>query len=241
MKKRPFVARAIAGLFLAAACAPAIRPEYQMATDKALTRYPANHRVYPALARFRGPRWVVGQWAQFKVESKGEPSVMRIAVVGHDARGWWIETESQGYRHHSISKVCYARQPKTAEEAGDLLQVIVSRQDDQKEQVSDFSKMEGPGGDLVKSMMKKTLQGVVVTPPEGAPREDVTVAAGTFKGSFKFHSEGGFGPFRSAADAWIHPDVYLNGLVRSVAEGGESSMDLLAFGTGAVSALPNLP
>jgi hypothetical protein len=226
-------------LALACACAPSINPKMQSATNGLLGASRAKHSEAAAKA-FAPQGWVVGQWAMFKVVDTKEqrPAVMKISVVGKDGDAIWVETEMQDWFRHSISKMLYTKMPRSGEEAADAILKIVTKADDQPVQVLDFTSNQ-PGIAMMKSMMKSTFQGVFVPEVEMGKPEDVTVAAGDFKGCATMTARASVGPVKTDTRAWLHPAVPLNGIVKAEATDGSSTMELLDYGTtGAVSALP---
>lgn len=54
----------------------------------------------------------------------------------------------------------------------------------------------------------------------GAPQEDVTVPAGTFRGCYKIRGKGVVFGVKELATHWVHPAVPLPGIVKTVADEG---------------------
>lgn len=230
----------VASLVLAASfCAPPINQAMKARTDQELA-ITANHRV-DAPPKYEPKPWAEGQWALYKTTSTdGHPSVMRTGIVGREDGGYWLETETWSYSSHSISKALYSKMPTTAEESVDFLQKIVSKSDDGPVQKQDFSAND-ESARMMKQLMRAVITGAVSAPTtvEGMPREDLAVAAGRFAGCAKFPSRVNFGPVRKKITAWFHPAVPLSGSVKSVADDGSHTTELLDFGdAGAKSALP---
>jgi hypothetical protein len=221
-------------LFALAACGPRINPAMQAATDRLLTSYqggategrPSSYDPMP---------WAVGQWVAFKVTEEGRPpSVSVMKIVGREGNGWWLEFETQDYYNRSVMKVLYARQPKGPDDAVDALQRVVMKSNDGPVQELDFA------GNPFAAMMKKSMTNTSFAAPAVSKEstEDVTVAAGSFKGAAAFDTTVTVGPVRRSFKGWFHPAVPLNGGVRSVSEDGKVVSELLGCGTsGARSAL----
>lgn len=230
--------RAAAAVVLAlAACGPSIKPAMKSATDQLASERRAAPRDLGPERRLVPLKWAVGQWTLTRtVNQKGEPSYTRTAVVAHDAGGWWIEMETQDYYRRSFTKVLYASMPTTVDEALDAVRKIVTREEGKPEQVMDFTK-DDPSIAFAKLLAKKYMTVGVAAIPEGAAREDAKVPAGTFRGCGKFDSKVDFaGLFSVQATTWFHPAVPLSGAVRSVANDGKLTTELVDYGlSGATS------
>ena len=229
---------AVASMVLAAACAPSINPQMQSATDSMLSVIKGSHSEQ-APASFSPMEWEVGQWLVFKsTDVKNErPAVVKISVVGREGQALWVETESQDYFHHSISKTLYAKMPRNKDEVADAVLKIVTKTDDKAPQVLDFSSKE-PGAALMKSMMKSTIQGISAPEVSLASTESVAVAAGSFQGCGKSTGKVTVGPMTVESTGWFHPAVPLSGMVKSESTDGTFKSELLDYGiSGAKSAL----
>jgi hypothetical protein len=223
-----------------AGCAPSINPKMQSATDSLLASMKGGGHSEGVPASYEPAGWEVGHWLVYKVTTKDKPpSIDRISLVAKDADGFWLETEHQDYYHRVVSKALYSRMPKSAEEAVDVMQKIITKQDDDAVQVMDFSPAAGPAAALTKGLMKSYAAGITApTQVASAPKEDITVAAGTFKGAAKFKGTISMGPFSREIIGWYHPAVPMNGAVKSESTDGDFVHELLDYGTsGAKSAL----
>lgn len=231
----------VLGLSLVAlgACAPSLNPLMKSATDELLAAAKGGHDL-AAPGSYEPLDWVVGQWTVSRVtNSKGEPSISRVAVVGREDGGFWIETESQDYYQRTIGKVLYAKQPRTAEEALDAMRKMISKTDDQEAQLFDFTD-DNPAMAFTKRLMKSAVEGVVVPRDiDAGTAESVTVPAGTFRGCAKIPVRVKLGPITKDSLSWYHPGVPLGGGVKGASTDGEWTVELLDFGmTGAKSKLP---
>ncbi|MGI5864476.1 MAG: hypothetical protein ACOX6T_20835 [Myxococcales bacterium] len=220
-----------------AACAPSINPQMQQATDALLASAKAGHDLAAPTAYEPMP-WEVGQWVLVKVtDAKQQPSIQRISVVGSEGEALWVETETQDYFHRTVSKVLYAKMPRTPQEAVDAMLKMVSKTDDQQPQEFDFTRND-PGTQMTKGLMKSFAQGVVVAAVNANEVEDATVPAGTFRGCAKVTAKVALGPVSKETTSWFHPAVPINGNVKGVSKDGEWTFELLDFGlTGAQSKL----
>lgn len=228
---------AFAALVLLSACGPSIKPAMQKATDQLIGSYTSKVNV-GAPSSYEPREWKAGQWIAFRTTEPGKPpSVTLVKVVASDDSGYWVETELQDYYGYNITKAYYTHFPKTAPEAMEALQKVVTKQNDGTVQEIDFA--SHPMAGFMKATMKHIASGLTApTDVSNHPKEFVTVAAGSFDGAAKFETSISFGPVTHNATAWFHPAVPLNGSVKAVGENG-LTYELLAFGDeGATSALP---
>ncbi|MFN7131108.1 MAG: hypothetical protein ACK4N5_03445 [Myxococcales bacterium] len=223
-------------LAFAPACARSINPQTQALTNQ-LLQETRNARDVGAPASYEPKPWKAGQWVLYRVTQNGkDPQVTRIKVVEQTSDGFWIETEQVDYYNRTLTRVLYSRQPRNYDEAVDAIQKIITRQDDGDPQEQDFTQ----DNELVR-MMKRTMKHVgngLVAPTDvsSAPREDVTVPAGSFKSTAKFEAALFLGPIEKRFTGWYHPEVPLNGGVKTVTTDGEWTHELLDFGhSGATS------
>lgn len=228
----------VAAAALALACASGPKPAMKSRTDTLLASGASGTRSVGAFSGTFAPKaWKPGQWILVAMRLKGEPSVMKLSVVDADSRGVWLEYDTQDYRHRAITKMLYTRQPRTADEAFELLQVMITKSDDEKPQVLDFADPKNPMGALMKGMAKSMLKNMQTNLEElqSLGRQDVSVRAGTFRGCAGFTQKG---PDGKQHRGFIHASVPINGLVKGDTTDGEFSMELLDFGeSGATSAL----
>jgi hypothetical protein len=230
----------ILGVALAftSACGPSIQPQMKAATDRLAAESRGGSHDEGAPRRYEPMKWQVGQWTLTRaVNEKGEPTVTRMAVVGREDGGYWIESETQDYYRRSVTKMLYAKQPATAEESFDALRKIVLVEDGKAPTEMDFTK-DDPGTALMKRMYARFVRGGHVTLPEQSGREDATVAAGRFRACATFDTRLEVGPFKFEARTWFHPAVPLGGTVKGVSTDGKWKMEILDFGlSGATSRL----
>ncbi len=226
----------LAAVLALPACARSINPKTQALTNELLQQTRQSRQV-DAPSSYNPVQWKAGQWALYKVTQNGkDPSIQKIMIVEQSGDGFWLETEQVDYYGRTLTRVLYTKQPQSADEAVDVLQKILTKQDDGDVQVQDFSQ----NNDLV-AMMKRTMKHVangIVAPTDvsDAPKEDVAVPAGLFKQTAKFEGALHLGPVEKRFTGWYHPAVPLNGGVKTVSADGEFTHELLDFGdTGATS------
>ncbi len=221
-----------------AACATAgPKPDLRQRTDQLIAEAQAKPKrdVGENAGGFVARPWTVGQWVLVKNRIKGEPSVLKMSIVGKEARGIWLESETWDYRQHAITKMLYARQPVRPEEALDAVLVVVTQSEGEPPQTMDFSDPRNPMAGMMKGMMKGMLKDTSPDPARLAGRETVTVPAGTFRGCAAYAAKG---PDGKDHKGHVHPAVPVNGIVKAESIDGDTAVELLDYGeTGATSAI----
>ncbi len=217
-------------LSLASSCAPSVKPQMKEATDRMLQEARGTHDE-PSPSSYDPKPWQQGQWVQWRsVDKNGQPSVSKLSVVEEGEDGIWLEQVHQDYRGRTVTKVLYSRMPKTPEEATEVVQKIISKRDDEEPRVMDLNDPSGPGG-MMRGMTKAMMPSITWPRSPGAlPKEDVTVAGGTFRGTVKFPSSVQAGPFQMRLTGWYHPAVPLGGSVKSQSDDGSATTELLGYG-----------
>jgi hypothetical protein len=64
---------------------------------------------------------------------------------------------------------------------------------------------------------------------DALPRHDITVPAGTFQGTAVTTANVNLGIMSISVDVWVHPEVPVNGMVKSASSNGIETV-LLAYG-----------
>lgn len=221
-----------------AGCAPSINPQMKAATDSLAGSFQAQGRNQAAPAVYDPTPWAVGQWiVQRTVDDKGNVAIQRISVVAAEGDGMWLEFDRQDYFHHNITKILYSHIPRTVDEAADVLLKVITKTDDKPAQTIDFATM--PLAALMKNQFKAVAQNAVVSADvTQAPKETVTVPAGTFQACAKFAVQVSVMGVTQKSTSWFHPAVPINGSVKGVSDDGKWSVELLDYGTsGATSKL----
>jgi hypothetical protein len=205
------------------------------ATDGLAGSFQTQARNQAAPAAYEPTPWAVGQWiVERTVDDKGNVAIQRISVVGADGGGMWLEIDRQDYFHHTITKILYSHMPRTPDEAADVLMKVVTKTDDKPVQTIDFATT--PMASLFKSQFKAVAQaGMVSTDVAQAPKETVTVPAGTFQDCAKFAVQVSVMGTTQKSTSWFHPAVPINGAVKGASDDGKWTIELLDFGTSGAS------
>ena len=212
-------------------CAPSINPQMKAATDGLAANFQPRGQNQAAPTAYEPTPWAVGQWIlQRTVDDKGNVAIQRTSVVGAEGSGMWLEMDRQDYFHHHITKILYGHMPRTADEAVEVLQKVVTKTDDQSPQTIDFA--TNPMASLLKTQFKSAAAAVVVTADVAqAPKESVTVPAGSFEGCAKVAVQVSILGSTLKSTSWFHPAVPINGSVKGVSDDGKWTVELLDFGT----------
>ncbi len=234
-----------ASAFAAAASATAhVNAGYRSDVDAVLAANArGGARVGPPAALVPQP-WRVGQWALYRTQHDGDLGYEKVGVVGQDACGMWIERVRQDYRHRTVTKICYRDMPqlpadaRTIADAIDLVQVEISQHDGARARVLDFR--GGQNAQLKQAMQAFGAELVSFAWTAALPRQDVSVPAGTFEATARTTANVDVGFMSVTVDAWVHPEVPVEGLVESRSSNGIETA-LLAYGQdGAASVMPGV-
>ncbi|MGB8294749.1 MAG: hypothetical protein WCG85_04915 [Polyangia bacterium] len=214
-----------------AGCAPSINPQMKAATDNLAGSFQTQGRNQAAPAVYEPTPWAAGQWiVQRTVDDKGNIAIQRLSVVAADNGGIWLQMDRQDYFHHTIAKILYARMPRTADEAMDVLLKVETKTDDKAAQTVDFVDM--PLAALMKGQFKAVVQaGVVPSDLSQTTKETVTVPAGAFHDCAKVPVQVSIMGSTQKSTSWFHPAVPINGSVKASSDDGKWTVELLDYGT----------
>jgi len=235
MKKlRAFVAVVLLGSALTlSACGSSVDSAAKRDIDKRLAA------MSPSGATFVAPVGLVpkplarGQWTLYKmVGEKGQPSLVTYKIVGQEGDAYWVEVANEGYYGKTVSKLLLAIGDRSNPSTMDVRAVKM------KDKNGRVTELEGPMIQLMKSTYQSSVNMLVVS-WQGLPQESVNVTAGRFTGCFKAMTDASWGVWRSSAMSWMHPNVPISGLVKSVGMSQPMTMELVGFGDeGATSEIP---
>lgn len=221
-------------LALTLACVPAANPLMLQRTQTlAATR--ASHLV-DAPASYEVPDWKAGSWILQRTTSDGRVSVQHLSILRADASGVVIQNDTQDDQQRTITVTTYARMPRNAEEAGDLLISSTFKEGDKEPVTIDF---RDPSSAMMRGMYKLvTISGPAFEEVPSLPKEDVVTPAGRFAAAVRHPSSWELGFMRQDLVNWWHPGVPVSGTVKAESTDGKFTMELLDFGwTGATPLL----
>lgn len=224
----------LAGLLLVSGCASvnqAMNAKHASMGQAA----PMDRAVQGAIPYEHVP-WAVGQWIKVANRSGEVWSVQTLSIVAQDAQGFWLETETVSPQSDEPSRLrmhVTGYDPSNPESVKDLSIGTVYTQ------TGTSRPMQAPPfiGPMTSGWV---LQNFKIDVASGHP-DDVKAPAGSFSNAMTLHHAVSFGPFESEGKSWYHSEVPVWGIVKTVADDGDSESVLLDYGmTGAVSkmALP---
>lgn len=230
--RRPHRLLGVAAAFsLMVGCAPAIDPAAKASVDRQVAQVQQRDVAFgPSGAQPPEPQ--AGHWSTYKVvDANGRPSFMTYKIVRREGKRLWFEVDQETY-HGPQSFLCVyevedARDPETFEPQS------ITLMDDGR-----ITELSGSDVALARSTYPKAFEMVGVH-WEGLPRENARVPAGTFREALRGEREVRIGGARvGEMTLWLHSEVPVNGMVRSVSSNG-TTIELVDFGT--TGATPTIP
>lgn len=192
----------------------------------------ATAPVSPGESPLSPHEWAAGQWTRHRMTLNGTESTLTYKVLKQDGDDYLLEVVTKNKAHPQ----------------GTILQITMtmkSLKDPRGSQIKG-AKIKLPGGAVQEfkgallgpmQSMYKGLLGIVNVPDvRSLPREDVTVAAGQFKGCFKHANPPSFAGMSTKGTSYVHFSVPISGIVKTLGPDGKTQMELLEYGfTGAKS------
>ncbi len=205
---------------------PEPNPAYISRIDSYFTQ--AKSKTYGDSGKFTAPvPYKVGQYVTQGITGQGERSISTMAIVGQEFGGWIIETRSLTPTADSISQMLI-KGLDTAMKTNSIKDIDIvwlkTKADNQPVQTIDGAMLS-----MAESFVKPALEGLLITTSALQDGGSQQVPAGTFKGATASRSEVSFLGKKYISDVWLHPAVPLNGMVKSVANTGQT-IELLDFG-----------
>lgn len=209
-----------------------INETYKAEVDRRVATLRASAESY-ARQDAEPPPLAAGQWVEFKLTGANKrPGFAKYQIVGQEGSAFWVETELTTYTGKQESRMLIYFGDRIHPETMQVKSATLR---------NDGRIIEYPPGtmNLMQAMWKPILRNFIIDWAD-APREDATVPAGQFAGCYKRRITVSAGPYHQVGDAWLHPAIPINGMVRSVSVGNNQSItELIAFGNeGATSTFP---
>jgi hypothetical protein len=209
-----------------AACAPSIDGAAKADLDRRLAAMAPADRDVPAPTAAEPMPLAVGQWIQLhQIDDKGQPSLSTYKITGAEADALWLEVEQDTYYGKSAIRMLVAFGDRTDPTAFDVRRVIT------RDKNGNTNEMPSGMLGLTKSVYEPILETLTIR-WEGMPQEDAQVTAGRFAGCYHGRSTVAVAGHSTSSDVWWHPEVPINGVVKTVgvSDPGTSSQ-LVDFGT----------
>ena len=205
---------------------PQPNPQYVSRIDSYFSK--AKSKTYKDSGKFTAPvSYKVGQYVIQGMTGPDGRSISTMAIVGHEQGGWIIESRSLTPTSESTSQMLI-KGLETAAKNNSIKDIDILWLKT-KANGQPVHTMEGALLTMAQSFVKPALESLVITPSTLQAGGTQKVIAGTFKGTTKTRSEVSFLGHSFASNIWLHPSVPLNGLVKSVADNGQT-IELLDFG-----------
>jgi hypothetical protein len=201
-----------------------INETYKLEVDR---RVAALHTTPASYAQEDGTpaQLEVGQWVEYKLTgSNKRPGFVTYKIVGRQGEAFWVETVLTTYQGKQETRMLIDFGDRTDPEKFKVHAVKMRSND---------KPMDIPPGtlQLMQAMWKPVLSSFVIDWSASAPRENASASAGQFEGCYKRRLDIGIGAYHQKSDAWLHPTVPINGIVKSASVGKNPSLtELTAFG-----------
>jgi hypothetical protein len=163
-----------------------------------------------------------GQWVRLHVVRGARTAEMTYKIVGEEAGAWWFEVEGDTPGGAIGAKLLFSIGDRSRPESIQMRRMLTRFPNGR------VTQMSGPMLAAGQAAYRELMQSIAVG-WQGLAQEDVTVPAGTFRGSYKRTFSSQVLGIAAEGTAWHHSTVPINGLVKQITSRG--SMELVAFGT----------
>jgi hypothetical protein len=175
-------------------------------------------------------KWAAGQYTVTGIISKGEKeSVTKATVVGKDGKGWIFETVSvdKEGKKTGMQMMFEGYDDAVAKKDASLIQVKWAKvlQPDGKVQ-----KLEEQSLVFYNMILKSTWEKVIISETKFSSGGEIIVPAGKFIGTSSYTSKVKILFSTTTVIAFVHPDVPVNGVVKTMSDDGSSVQELLDYG-----------
>jgi hypothetical protein len=225
----------VTAVFLFAGCGPKADP---VMVGKVNNYFAATStKTYSGSGKYKPMPLAVGQFVTHgNTEDDGKRSVTRTAIVGKEGRGWILETYTINEHSEASTQMLIVGLENVHTSKGlenlDILWVKI------KDESGQIQTIEGPPLMMAKSFYKRALQSFDISAiTSQASGTDITVPAGTFKNTFSADAEMSVMGMTFRSTSWVHEKVPVNGMVKSITDGGKMTSVLLDFGKSGAKSL----
>jgi hypothetical protein len=209
---------------LFAACAPSINQAARADVDRRIAAMqPQDRRVDMPTTPEPQPL-AVGQWITIRqIDKEQRPSLSTFKVVGVEGDAYWLEVENDTYFGSTATKILVALGDRTDPSSFDIRLAFT------RDSNGTVSELPPPMIEMMRGTFRPILDSLVIRWTE-LPQQDATVVAGTFAGCYHGRSTVAVAGHSSTSEVWWHPQVPINGLVKTVGVGEPTSSELVDFG-----------
>jgi len=202
-----------------------VNDTYKLEVDRRVSALQSTAASYPAQEGAPMPL-AVGQWADYKLTAANKrPGFVTYKVVGQQGTAFWVETEVTTYQGKQETRMLVDFGDRTNPETFRVHSLVMRNNG----KILDYPPHTMQ---LMQSLWKPVMSSFAIDWSTSAPREAARSGAGDFEGCYRRRITLSIGPYQQLSDAWQHPAVPINGIVRSATVGkNPSHTELIAFGT----------
>ena len=173
-------------------------------------------------------KWAPGQYVVIGTMDDGEiESITRSTIVRKEAGGWVFETITTNDDKEVTGMQMLIKGMDTAVAKNDTSQIkVIWVKMLQKN--GKVEKIEGDGLMMMNMMFQSTWCNIIISGTKYTPGGAVKVPAGNFAGTTKVHTSVKVIFTTVEGDSYLHPDVPINGVVKSVVD--DDVTELVDFG-----------
>ncbi len=224
MKKLSLFTIVLMGL-LVISCSSASKKEGPLDAQWQTKNKSVAYKNFTAVAK-----WAAGQYTVTGKYVKGKrDSIERTTIVGKDKGDWVFESIVTNNKGKVTGMQMCIKGYDKAMTKGDASEIslvwIKMLQEDGTVQL-----MEGDSLIMYNTIMKSTWNNLVITANKYEKGEAVSVPAGNFSASSKITTTVKILFQTITATTYLHPDVPVNGVIKTVSDKGEVMSELLDYG-----------
>ncbi|HEY5926736.1 MAG TPA: hypothetical protein VIV11_33850 [Kofleriaceae bacterium] len=209
---------------LVTACTPSINQAARTDVDRRIaTLTPSDRRVDAPLAATPQPL-AVGQWITLRqTDREQRPSLSTLKIVGAEGDAFWLEVVTDSYFGSSGMKMLVAFGDRTDPTRFEIRRAVT------RDGAGRVTEMPSAVIQFMRSTFQPVLDSMVLR-WDALPQQDASVAAGTFTGCYHGRSSVAVAGQSTTSEVWWHPEVPINGVVKTVGVGEPTATELVDFG-----------
>jgi hypothetical protein len=176
------------------------------------------------------PKWAAGQYIVVGNTNDGiHNSVNKTTIIGKEGKGWVYEVITNDDKGKTTGMQVMVEGIEKASEKGDISQISVQWVKILKED-GKIEKIEGQALMFYNMMLKSSWEKMIVASSKFENGGSVPVPAGTFAATSSMKTTVKILFSTTTSTAWMHPDVPVNGMVKSETDDKKYVSELLDFG-----------
>jgi hypothetical protein len=190
----------------------------------------AKGKSYSAKKFAKPIKWAAGQYIVVGSINEGvRNSVNKTTIIGKEGKGWVYEVITNDDKGKTTGMQVMVEGIDKASEKGDISQISVQWVKILKED-GKIEKIEGQALMFYNMMLKSSWEKMIVANTKFENGGPVSVPAGTFAGTSSMKTTVKILFSTTTSTAWMHPDVPVNGMVKSETDDKKYASELLDFG-----------